>query len=445
MGQASPDQITQLQTALHANPQYQAAWQRLQDSLQHLPELVEQEGIGQGSATRGPGGNGPEGDSNQGQDPIDMARQVVMRRFADDTKGLIQLPKDYMINPMDGGLTYVPPDHAGRNQILALAAFFGGSAIAAYVGGLGAAAPTMASEATGVGATTAATGAVAPAAAGVGAGAGAGAAGTAGTVGTLAATATVPAVTSTAAVPGLVSGLATPAATSGVLGTAGKFIGSNAGKAILSTAGTVASSYLSSKAARDAAAAAAARTPEELALIKSQTALADQARTQSAALYKTAVPAVTSTLDYYKNLLSGNRSARFAAVSPEAQDVAAAYKGADASVKNNLRGGERDQALAENARQRAGGIARLTTGVRPQAASALSSEGTSLLNTASGGTSAAGGIYSGLIANETGNRMNANQIGQEAGATTGKTYGSLIADLLSMSRPKSSSSNLAGL
>jgi hypothetical protein len=91
------------------------------------------------------------------------------------------------------------------------------------------------------------------------------------------------------------------------------------------------------------------------------------------------MPGIRSTLDYYQTLLNGDRAARMNAVSGEAQDTAAAYQGAGNNINQNLRGGEREQALAQNATGRAGSIARLVTGVRPGAAAATAGLATPLL------------------------------------------------------------------
>lgn len=172
------------------------------------------------------------------------------------------------------------------------------------------------------------------------------------------------------------------------------------------------------------------RSPEELALMRSQTGLSDQLRRQGSDLFGSAMPGIQNTLGYYNTLLSGNRAARMGAVGQEAEDVAGAFAGADKAVGRRLVGGERDQALAENARARAGQISRLTTGVRPQAAGAMANLGTNLIGAGAGMQGASGDIGARLLSNSTNNRQQANQFGLQAGQNTTSQLGSLMARLM---------------
>lgn len=191
------------------------------------------------------------------------------------------------------------------------------------------------------------------------------------------------------------------------------------------------STVLGNKSASDTADKLSQRTPEELALIKSQTGLADQQRQQGADLFGSAMPAVKNTLSYYQTLLSGNRSARMAAASPEAQDTAAAYQGADlAARRNNLTGGQRDQALADNNKAKAGAVARLVTGVRPAAAAALGGLGTNLVGASTSANASAGNIYGNLIGQDQQNRQQAGYLGLQQGNKTASSIGALVANLM---------------
>lgn len=195
--------------------------------------------------------------------------------------------------------------------------------------------------------------------------------------------------------------------------------------------GMIGSSLIGSKASHDASQAAQQRSPEEMALMKSQTGLADTQNRQSQQLFGTAMPAVNNTLRYYSTLLSGNRGARMAAVSPEAEDVSNAYAGADASLKrSNVRGGERVAQLAENSRAKAGQIARLTTGVRPMAANAMGSMGMGLVGAGDRSAAGANAGYSGLVSNSTNNRQQGNLIGLSAGQNLTGQLGKLFANIM---------------
>lgn len=200
--------------------------------------------------------------------------------------------------------------------------------------------------------------------------------------------------------------------------------------ALITAGASVGSSLYASHAANSAAKNAAKRTPEELALIRSQTGLADQQRKQGASLFANAMPGINQSLNYYRTLLSGDRAAQTAAVAPEAETIGQAYSGADRAVRRGLTGGERDQALADNARARSGQIAHLITGRRPEAAQGVANLGAGLLGESGGFSGNAANITAGLLGNETGNRYQSNQVGQQTGANTAAQLGAILAQLL---------------
>lgn len=203
--------------------------------------------------------------------------------------------------------------------------------------------------------------------------------------------------------------------------------------------------FMGSKASESAAKAAQQRSPEELALMKSQTGLADTQNRQSQQLFGQAMPAVQNTMRYYSTLLGGGRGARRMAVSGESEDIGSAYAGADASLKrSNVRGGERVAQLAENSRAKAGQVARLTTGVRPMAAGALAQQGGGLVNSALVGGNSAGNMYSGLINNSTQNRQQGNMIGLQAGSNLTGQLGKLFAQIMAQGKGGSGGSWWAG-
>lgn len=204
--------------------------------------------------------------------------------------------------------------------------------------------------------------------------------------------------------------------------------------ALVMAGGAIGGSLLGNKTAKDVAAG----TPQQQALMTSQTKLADQTASQGQQEFSTAMPAIKNTLGYYQTLLNGNRSARMAAISPEAQDTGAAYGGADTAIKSGpLRGGERDQALAANATARSGAIARLVTGVRPGAAAAISGTAGNLLGTAGGSNATAGSIYGNL----SGTAGQQQQRGLNAGQQTSGNFGALLANLLNQYKGGGSSSS----
>jgi len=189
--------------------------------------------------------------------------------------------------------------------------------------------------------------------------------------------------------------------------------------------GSIASSVVAGKARKSAMKDAMVRSPEEQGYLQSQTQLGDQMRQQGQQAFQTAMPQVRSTIDYYRTLLDGSRAARMNAVSGEAQDTAEAFQGADAAANKNLRGGERDQAVAENSRAKAGQISRLVTGVRPGAAAALGNMGQQLLGTSSQFEGQAANVGANLLGNSTANRQGAFAVGDAAAQRTSDAIGGI--------------------
>lgn len=185
-------------------------------------------------------------------------------------------------------------------------------------------------------------------------------------------------------------------------------------------------------AGKKAAASAMERTPTEQMALASGQQTAARTGQNANQLFANAMPAVGNATNYYQTLLSGGRGARRAATAGEAADIGSAYKGADTAVgKSYMQGGERNAALAENARQRVGAVSKLTTGVRPGAAQGLAAIGSNLIGQAGQqyGTSAA--INSNIVGQEYQNRLQ----GQQAGADSASKWGGLFAQLSSMYKP----------
>lgn len=195
--------------------------------------------------------------------------------------------------------------------------------------------------------------------------------------------------------------------------------------ALIMAGGSVVGSIAAGKARKSAQKQAMQRSPEEQALMDKQGGLQDQATAQGKQTFSGGMGQLRSTIDYYRSLLNGDRATRMNAVSGEAQDTADAYQGADVAANKTLRGGERDQAVAENARAKAGSVARLVTGVRPGAAAALTGIGQNLLSTSEGFSGQAANIGANLLGNSTDNRFKANEAGDKAAEGVGSAIGNI--------------------
>jgi len=161
----------------------------------------------------------------------------------------------------------------------------------------------------------------------------------------------------------------------------------------------------------------------------------------------------TSTLQqptsYYQTLLGkGGRGAMESAVAPQAESISDLYKGVSRGLEgSNVRGGVKDLALAEAEREKTGRISRLTAGVQPAAASALTDIGRFQTGTGIGATSEAGGLYSNLLGQGRSNRALGLQAGlaaNEQSSSAGQNIGQLLFTLLSSSGGKSGGSRSIG-
>jgi hypothetical protein len=115
--------------------------------------------------------------------------------------------------------------------------------------------------------------------------------------------------------------------------------------------------------------------------------------------FKLAGPALSAGMGYYSKILGGDRAAVQGAIAPDVAGVNTAYEGTQKYLdQQGVRGGARDNAVAENERQRVGQVGMLPFMARQGAAAnltqsglALNSQGNQALSAASGATSAAGG------------------------------------------------------
>jgi hypothetical protein len=207
-------------------------------------------------------------------------------------------------------------------------------------------------------------------------------------------------------------------------------------------AGSAIAGHFASKAA---AAGAMQRSPEEQGALDRITALAGPAAQYGQQLSGMAIPNIGRAFDYYGRLVGGDRAALRGAVAPEMADINDAYKGANAAItRGYLQGGERNQALAENARAGAGKIASLVSGVRPMAAEALSRLGPSVASVGQQGQYLAGILNQGVLQQGFQNRLLGQQAGQAAAANWGNLFARLSSALSSTTKKGSTAGSDTG-
>lgn len=168
-----------------------------------------------------------------------------------------------------------------------------------------------------------------------------------------------------------------------------------------------------------------------------------------ASLYGRGAGTLDRPQSYYETLLGrGGRSAMEAAVAPQAENIASTYGGLAKSLEGSyVRGGVRDVALAEANREKAGQISRLTAGVQPAAAGALTDIGKYQVGTGVGATGASGGLYADLLGQGTQNRalnLQSKLAGEQIKGSTGQDIGSLLFQVLSNSGGKGGGSKSIG-
>lgn len=145
---------------------------------------------------------------------------------------------------------------------------------------------------------------------------------------------------------------------------------------------------------------------QETAMLSAITQLAQMLQGQGESLFQVGMPAYAKAIDYYKTLLGGSPAAMGAATAPASELIREQGKGAAASIGSGfLRGGAKDNALAELQRGEASDIAHLTQGVQPAAASALMSGGLSGTGQATAAESAGGQFYTAALSNLTQGRQ----------------------------------------
>lgn len=133
-------------------------------------------------------------------------------------------------------------------------------------------------------------------------------------------------------------------------------------------------------------------------------------------------PQMQQAASYYGTLLKGNRAAMTEAVAPAIGSISDTYRGASRALDaSNLRGAQKDVATGDLARQRAGSISSLFTGVQPMAADALSKIGGQGLAIGGNILSGAGALYGSLLDPSMKNAVYQNQNAMLAGQAAGSS------------------------
>lgn len=161
-----------------------------------------------------------------------------------------------------------------------------------------------------------------------------------------------------------------------------------------------------------------------------QSDLAKSLQDYSGKMFSATQPALTAGMSYYQKLLAGGRSDVQSAIAPDVAGINTAYEGTQKYLEQQgVRGGARDNAIAESERERVGKIGMLPFLARKDAASNLTSIGLSGTSTAIGGMSAAAGAARGSAATSSNlsdqdfyqQQVRGNQI-RDLGGSIGKLF-----------------------
>ena len=206
---------------------------------------------------------------------------------------------------------------------------------------------------------------------------------------------------------------------------------------------------------KKATASAQKRSPEEATALTGGQAAGAASAGQGTSLFGTGTGMVrqgeqtlAQPTGYYSRLLSGNRALATQAVSAPRAQISDVYRGAERNLEQSgVRGASRDVAKGEIARQRAGQISSLITGVQPGAAQALTGigqtavgQGAGIASTGVSATGQAGNIFANLLGQGTENRKYARGEGEKFGSG----FGGLIFDLLSGVKKKGAGGGSSG-
>lgn len=206
----------------------------------------------------------------------------------------------------------------------------------------------------------------------------------------------------------------------------------------MSAAGTAYGMYSQHKAQSEASAAAQRAEKQFNDQYGENSAIGRDQRGVAKQLLGVGLPAAGRTAGYYSTLLGGDRAAMRAATAGPRGAIEDTYRGAARGIeRSGLRGGSRDQALAELAREGAGKVAGLTSGVQPMAAEGLGNLAGSLIG--QGGANLGNSALTGqsllsqagsMFGTQTQNKWNQYAAGQQQI----QQWGALLAQLLEAQR-----------
>ncbi len=138
------------------------------------------------------------------------------------------------------------------------------------------------------------------------------------------------------------------------------------------------------------------RSPEEQAAFKQAGTTAGGLQLGGQQLAQFGQGQLQGASQFLTPLLSGDRSAALAATSPERGQITSFFRGAGRRIREESRGGVRDLAIAQNARDKAGSLAQLIPSLRVGAAQTAGQLGTATAQTGLAAQQGAGGIFAQL-------------------------------------------------
>jgi hypothetical protein len=161
-------------------------------------------------------------------------------------------------------------------------------------------------------------------------------------------------------------------------------------------------------------------------------------------LYGAGVPYMNRAGSYWQTMLgAGGKKRAEQAVAPMAEGIAETYGGAERQIgAGNLRGAQKETALAETGRAKAGAISGLLRGVQPMAANQLGSLGQFATTAGIGAKREGAGIFSDVLGRGAGDRrlgFAAELESGRRGTALGENLGSLLFQMLAQGGGKSGS------
>lgn len=166
--------------------------------------------------------------------------------------------------------------------------------------------------------------------------------------------------------------------------------------------------------------------PTEQAAMGGATSLAQLLGRQGQSLFQTGGQQIRQTGQFLGNLVSGNRAAIQQTLAPERAAITDLFSGAQRRIASQARGGVRDLAQAQAARQQAGQLSLLAPQVRTQAASALGNLGLGAAQTGVDATGAGAQTFASLLGPLIRGRLGGAEVQRRAG----QDVGSLIFEIL---------------